>query len=161
MSVRIAAEELVARAAAVGKKGRVLTDDEARSLMEDISVYPQWLAELLKTVPLCGLEIGWQASEPEPKYSGVEWIVWSDASNVISETVECYPGLAILPAGYINIASECIPSGNPYFICIHDCENPPIYQIYHEFGDEAEVLLKDGRNTVSVSLSEFFRSAVV
>jgi len=161
MSVQTAAEEFVARAAAVGKQGRVLTDQEAHTLMDEISVYPQWLLQLLKTVPLCGLEIGWQAYDPEPEDDGVAWLEWCDASGVISESVEAYPGLAILPAGYINIAGDSCGGGNPYFICIHDGEDPPMYQVYHDVGDEAGVILKDGRRTVSASLSEFFRSGVV
>ncbi len=161
MSVRAAAEELVTRAASSGHQGRVLTEAEARVLTDEVAGYPGWLLELLTTVPLCGLELGWQAYDPEPTFDGVEWLEWCNAAGVKSESVDCYPGLAILPAGYINVAGDSTGGGDPYFICIHDGPDPPLYQVYHDVGSEAEAILRDGRRLVSAKLSEFFRSAIV
>src|SRR4051794_21060174 len=102
MTVREAAETLVERATARGLRGRVIPADEMRKVVDTLGgAYPAWLAELLTTVPLCGLELGWQEFEPEPDYDGRSWLIWSDAEGILSESAECYPGVAILPAGYV------------------------------------------------------------
>lgn len=161
MSVRAAAEELVARALSLGQRGRVLTTQQAGALADDVDAYPSWLVDLLTAVPLCGLELGWQAHAPEPTFDGVLWLMWSDATGVRSESLECYPGLAILPAGYVNVAEDSMGGGDPYFICIHEGSDPPLYQVDHDVGSEAETILRDGRRLVAASLSEFFRSAII
>jgi hypothetical protein len=99
MAVRAAAEELVARAAAVGLRGRTLTPGERQQVAAALPVYPAWLLELLSSVPLCGLRLGWQAYPPEPDFDGVLRVEVSDAAGILSESLELYPGLAIAPAG--------------------------------------------------------------
>jgi hypothetical protein len=119
------------------------------------------MAELLTAIPLGGLEIGWQAYEPKDDYDGVEWIELSDASGIRSESIECYPGLAILPAGYINIGSCSGGSGDPYFISVDEGDDPPVYQVYHDVGDTAEAILTEGRRCVASSLSLLFQTAII
>ena len=70
------AEALVARAAACGKRGRTLSTDERNRLTAALPVYPTWLLDLLSAVPLCGLELGWQAYDPEPGFDGVQAPQW-------------------------------------------------------------------------------------
>ncbi|WP_020470618.1 hypothetical protein [Zavarzinella formosa] len=157
MSVREAAEELVTRAAAAGRRGRVLTSDEASMLTDEVTGYPGWLAELLAQVPLCGLELGW----PEPELGEPQWLEWADANAAKSESVEFYPGLAILPAGYVNVAADAGGGSDPFFISVHEGPDPALYQIYHDVGSEAEDILRDGRKLVAPSLSAFFKSALI
>jgi hypothetical protein len=162
MHLRNAAESLVSRARARGRRGRTLTSDELQTLNRALDgVYPQWLADLLASVPLCGLELGWQAYPPESDFDGVEWLEWSDAAGVISESLECYPGLAILPAGFINIGSCSSGSGDPYFVSVHEGEDPPLYHVYHDVSDRAEVILNEGCLLVAPHLSEFLASALL
>lgn len=162
MQLRDAAESLVSRATACGMRGRTLTSAEIETLSRALKgVYPLWLSDLLVSFPLCGLELGWQAYPPESDYDGIEWLEWSDAVGVISESLECYPGLAILPAGFVNIASCSGGSGDPYFVSIHEGEDPPLYQVYHDVSDRAEVILAEGRVLVAPHLSEFLTSALL
>lgn len=68
-----------------------------------------------------------------------------------SEMLECYPGTAIREHGYICVAGCTLGSGDQYYICNSDGDDPPLYQIYHDVSDVA-----DGRAGVFPSLSELF-----
>lgn len=161
MDVQVAAEALVARAAAHGVRGRTLTIDERQRLASALPVYPTWLLDLLSTVPLCGLELGWRAFEPAPDFDGVLWIEVSNADGILWESLEGYPGLGILPAGYVNFGGDSGGGGDPYFLPVHEGEDPPLYQVYHDVGADAESILADGRQLVASRLSEFFRLALL
>lgn len=160
MPIRTAAEGLVARAAALGLRGRVLTPDERARIAAELPVYPGWLLDLLSSVPLCGLRLGWQAYDPQPNFDGVLWVEVSNAHVILSESLEAYPGVAILPAGYVNFGGGD-GSGDPYFICTGEGEDPPLYEVYHDVSSEAETILAEGRKLVSTRLSEFFNVAVL
>lgn len=88
-------------------------------------------------------------------------MIWSDAPGVRSESLECYPGLAVLRNGYLNVAYCSHGSGDSYFINVYEGDDPPIYQLYHDVSDQPEVILAEGRRVVAASLSEFFGRALV
>lgn len=155
------AEALVARAAACGKRGRTLTDDDRSRLIAALPVYPTWLLELLSAVPLCGLELGWQAYAPEPSFDGVSWVEVSNVEGILWESLEGYPGLAILPVGYVNFGGDSGGGGDPYFIPINEGVDPPLYQVYHDVGSDAATILAEGRRLVAPRLSEFLGTAVL
>jgi hypothetical protein len=160
--VREAAEELVHRARASGHMGKTIARDDMDQLVADTGGrIPPWLADLLVSTPLSGLELGWQACEPEADFDGVRWLELSDARDIRSESVECYPGFAILDRGFISIASCTHGSGDPYFISVDEGDDPPVYQVYHDVGEQPGEILAEGRQLVARSLSEFFRTAHV
>lgn len=161
MVVRASAEALAARAESLGLVGRTLTADEVQRLTTALPVYPAWLLSLLAGVPLCGLELGWQTCDPEPDFDGIEWVEVSDADRILWESLEGYPGLAILPAGYVNFGGDVGGGGDPYFIPINEGEDPPVYQVYHDVGSDAATILAEGRRLVAPRLSDFFRSAML
>jgi hypothetical protein len=99
------------------------------------------LLELLSAVPLCGLELGWQAFAPEPGFDGVSWVEISNADRILWESLEGYPGLGILSAGYVNFGGDAGGGGDPYFVPIHEGDDPPLYQVYHDVGTDAETIL--------------------
>ena len=159
MSVQQQALELVRRAERIGQRGQVIPPSDLADLTRDLGVsIPAWLFELLTTVPLAGLEFGWQ-EDAERGLDGVAWLIWSDARNIRSESLECYPGRAILPMGYICVASCSAGSGDPYFITIEDGDDPPLYRIYHDVSDHADAILDGAKHLVVPSLSAFFREA--
>ena len=161
-TVRESAEDFIRRARAEGQIGKTISRDDMDRLVADTGGrIPPWLAELLVTQPLSGLEAGWQAYPPEPAFDGVMWLEISDARNVRSESLECYPGLAILDRGFINIASCSMGSGDPYFITADEGDDPPVYQVYHDVSDQPDAILAEGHQLVARSLSEFFRTARV
>jgi hypothetical protein len=161
VTLAAAAHLLAARTTALGRKGHTLTTDERERLIAAIPAFPGWLLELLSTVPLCGLELGWQASKPEWDDDGLAWVRISDADGILKESLELYPGLAILPAGYLNLCGDATGGGDPYFIPMHEGEDPPLYQVYHDVGEDADSILAAGRVLVAPRLSEFFRTAVL
>ena len=88
------------------------------------------------------------------------WVEVADADGILSESLEFYPGLAILPVGYVNFGGGD-GSGDPYFICVHEGEDPPLYEVYHDVGADAKSILAEGRKLVAPRLSEFFRVALL
>ena len=161
MTVRLAAEDLVARATARGIHGRTLTLEERQRVSSSLSIYPAWLLDLLSHVPLCDLELGWQAFDPEPDYDGVNWVRVSDADGLLWESLEGYPGLGILPAGYVNFGGDADGGGDPYFLPVNEGDDPPLYQVYHDVGADTEIILTEGRRLVTPQLSEFFKTAIL
>jgi hypothetical protein len=160
--VRHAAEELVRRAHAIGLVGTTIARGDMDQLVADTQGrIPLWMVDLFVSTPLSGLELGWQAYEPTVDFDGVAWLTMSDARGIRSESLECYPGLAILDRGFINIASCADGSGDPYFISADDGDDPSVYQVYHDISDQPDTILTEGRRRVAASLSEFFRSARV
>lgn len=76
-----------------------------------------------------------------------------------SEMLECYPGMAIYPHGYLCIAGCTAGSGDQYYICGADGQDPPVYQIYHDVSDVAEEIIANGRCLVFPKLSQLFEVA--
>jgi hypothetical protein len=161
MTIRTAAEALVARADSLGLRGRTLPAEERQRLTAALPVYPVWLLDLLSAVPLCDLELGWQAYDAEPGFDGVAWIEVSNAVGILSESLEAYPGLAILQAGYVNFGGDSGGGGDPYFVPIHEGDDPPLYQVHHDVGTDAATILIEGRRLVAARLSEFLRTAAL
>jgi hypothetical protein len=130
-----AAQDLVSRA---GKRGLTVTPADFDALAVELGIsIPPWFRELFTTVPICGLELGWQAFEPKGDFDGVAIIEWADADGIRSESLECHPGCAIRESGYINVGGDPTGGGDPYFISVYDGDDPPLYQIYHDISDQA------------------------
>ena len=146
-----AAREFVKRAAAAGNQGRVDDENALRDLnMELGQRIPEWLILLNSTEPLLGLEIDWRAGE----FDGS--INWADAGRIRSESVECYPGIAILDRGFVNVGSDS--SWEPYFIPTDRGDDPPVFQVYYEGGTNRSDEIFD-LFEVSPRLSLLFRMA--
>jgi len=121
---------------------------------------PTWYIELVTTVPLTELEIGWQEPGHNQPDDDIYWVEWLDAQTIRQEGLDLHPGKSILPRGYLCIgSSNC--AGDQYFISIHNGDNPPLYRIDYETNGDAEEILTKGRNLVTFSLSEFFRCGEV
>ncbi len=84
---------------------------------------------------------------------------WMDIRNMRSEMLECYPGMAIRECGYICVAGCTLASGDQYYICNSDGDDPPLYQIYHDVSDVADEIIADGREVAFARLSELFETA--
>jgi hypothetical protein len=162
MAIRPSAETLVARAAASGIRGRTLTQEERQRVSDALPLYPTWLLDLLSTIPICGLRLGWRAFDSDPDFDGdgVVFVEVSDAEGILSESMELYPGIGILSAGYVNFGGSD-GSGDPYFVCVHEGDDPPLYEVYHDVGSDAETILAEGRKLVAPTLSEFFKRAIL
>ena len=156
------ASALAARAQASGCLGSVEDAAEWKRLNADLGgIIPDWYITLMTSVPLSGMEFGRQAFEPEPGDDGVLWLWWMDANSIRSEMLEAYPGIPLLQAAYLCVAGCSHGTGDQYFIPTTEGDNPPLYSIYHDVGEEAEEILTNGREEIAPSLSDFFRTAQV
>ena len=152
--VEEAASQFVQRASAAGRSGCLGDKDALVALNAEMGHrIPEWLISLIATVPLCGLEVDWQANDLD----GL--IEWADANGIRSESIECYPGLAILERGFVNIGCDPCGSGDSYFIPTDRGDDPPVFQVYHDISDQADEILSRGLFEVSPRLSDLFREA--
>jgi hypothetical protein len=151
------AKKFIDKAGKIDKNqlGRTATSEELALLKEKFGDrIPSWYYYLISELPLIHMEIGWQAYEPDDDYDGVEYVEILDPKHMIEESFEYYPGISIIDKGYVCIG------GDPYFINFNS-DNPPVYQIYHDYGDQADAILKNGKAKVAKSLVELFRNGIV
>jgi hypothetical protein len=97
---------------------------------------------------------------PDGEDDGVAFVEWAAAADIRSESIDRYPGLAIRGLGYVNVAGND-GSGDPFFVCVHDGDDPPLYRVFHDVSDKGDVIVADGRELVAPALSSFFDSAIV
>ena len=116
-------------------------------------IFPDWYCDVLSRVPICGVELEWPDPNDDGELLGAEWM---DIRSMRSEMLECYPGLAIRPNGYICIAGCTLGSGDQYYICGSDGDDPPVYQIYHDVSDVGDEIIANGRSVIFPKLSELF-----
>ena len=157
------AKQFLDRAKQLDEKyiGRQATQEEINQLASAFSnKLPNWFIHMLRELPLIGLEVGWQADEPEDDYDGIQYVDIYKPTQMIDESITAYPGIPILEKGYVCIGGDPTGSGDPYFIDFSS-EDAPVYQIYHSAGHTAEDILKHGRVKVADSLAEFFRAGIV
>jgi hypothetical protein len=152
-----AARSLASR---VGNRGLTIprADFDALAVELDLAI-PPWFKELFTTVPICGLELAWQAFEPECDYDGTQVLEWADGPGMRSESLECYPGCVIREHGFVSVGGDATGGGNPYFINLNEGEDPALYQIDHDISDQAAEIIASGRRLVSKTLSAFLMSA--
>ena len=157
------AKNFIEKAEKLGEKyiGRTATNEEIQLLNDKFGdKIPSWYCKLISELPLIHMEIGWQAYEPEEDYDGIAYVEIYQPSHMIDESFEAYPGIPILERGFICIGGDPTGSGDPYFINF-DSQNPPVFQIYHDSGDNPDEILKHGKAEVANSLAEFFRNGVI
>jgi hypothetical protein len=161
-NLRKAAKTLSDRAETAGQRGRIIPGVEFERLASDLGLtLPTWMFDLFTSIPLSGLRLGWQCSQPDEDYDGIATVLWSNASDIRSESIGCYPGLAIRAAGYVNVGCCAHGSGNPYFVNITEGSDPPLYQVQHDVSDQAEVIISKARQLVAPRLSRFFETAIL
>lgn len=135
-------------------EGVVIDSKQWHSLNSKMGqIIPEWLIDLFTTYPLSYAILEITDEDDEEMEYALEFVCPESMEN---ESIEAYPGCAILELGYICIAEDPTGGGDPYFISISEGDNPPVYQIYHDVGDVGEEILAEGRQRVANSLSELF-----
>jgi hypothetical protein len=157
-NVLASALEVVERAKREGQTGRPAASDELNRLARDLGTnLPDWYRELLASVPLIGLEFGVVVPESEP--DEVSWLEWLSPGSICSESLELYPGIAVLRHGYLCVGGCSHGTGDQYFLKISAGDDPPLFQIVHDVGDEADLILQNGLIEIAPALSVFFGEA--
>jgi hypothetical protein len=158
-NVLTSARELVERAKRHGQTGRVAASDELDRLSRDLGAnLPDWYRDLLAAVPLIGLELGVSVPDSEPD-DETSWLEWLGPGSIHSESLELYPGIAVLQHGFLCVGGCSHGTGDQYFLKTTLGDDPPLVQIDHEIGDDADLILTRGLNEIAPALSAFFAVA--
>jgi len=64
--------------------------------------------------------------------------------DILKESNDYYPGIAVKQFGYLPIGSCLSGSGDPYFINTKEGVNGKLYRVRHESGTEENFALKGG-----------------
>jgi hypothetical protein len=153
-TVKQAVESYLAKATDTGRR---VSHTEIKELQARLTIpLPDWYVELLSTYPLAGLDLDFPLYEAEGDEDGYFPIEIATPQNIISETEECYPGLAIRELGYACLAIDPTGGGDPYFIKVAEGDNPPVYQVYHDVSDVGTEIEAMGMVKIADSLAEFF-----
>jgi hypothetical protein len=139
--------------------GRTINHQEADDLTKAISpsLLPGWLVNWLLTYPLVETDFSLSASDDNSEL-GVE-MKWLSPPQIISETVEAFPGIAAAGSGYLPIGMCLEGSGDYYFLKTTAGDDPPFVRIPHDAVDAERRLRDDQVEIVAPSLSEFIEKA--
>lgn len=118
--------ELARALAARSSKARTADAAELAALNEELEGrIPAWYIELLTTVPLCGFEVT----------AGRKHLQFLDAGGIRNETLKTHQFQLIKRGGYVAIAYDH-KYYDTFFLKSPGSEDPPVYQINHEDGEE-------------------------
>jgi hypothetical protein len=164
--LRSAAMDLVERAKAKGVAGKTANTEMLRQLNLQLNgQIPEWYQELILTIPICGLEIGWQQWEPDENVKeddGIGWLEIYHEDGIRQDCLQFEPGSTVFKRGFLCIAGDSSTCETLYVVSLSAGDNPPVYQIYEddvyeddqddwEAGDFPGIV-------VAESLAELFRS---
>jgi hypothetical protein len=153
------ARELVERAKRDGQTGRLAEPDELDRLARDLGTHlPAWYRSLLATEPLIGLELGLIVPELDED-DEISWLRWLDPGSISTESLELHPGMAVLEYGYLCVGGCSHGTGDQYFLKTSVGDDPPLVQIAHDAGVDADTILQNGVFQIAPKLSRFFAEA--
>lgn len=150
--VMTSAKEMIQRS---GTSTRIASVREINDLNEKLDIkLPEWLIELMTTVEVCDSKL--VVPLDEEAELRIEFL---NPESISKECLLYVPGCAVHKNGYICIGLE-IGIGNPCAINIHEGNNPPVYLLDHEYGEETEMII-DNKLTVVNRLSDLFLVATM
>ncbi len=123
---------------------------------------PNWYIELLTEFPIAKLKIGipfnygWETLKNK-KQSELPFMPteFNDLENIEFITTEEFPGSELIKGNYICIAEDTNKEGDGFYINTKE-ENPSVIYIYHDCGNNASELIKNGQ-IISKSFSDFLK----
>lgn len=147
------AQELVLRSETAG---RTANEEEMITLKEKMGgKFPAWLMKLMNTIPVYDSLL---AIPIENEDFDIE-INFLNSQLIIEETFLAVPGCAVFEEGYICIG--LIRSlANPIAINIYEGNNPPVYILDHDYGEDTELIIEN-RQMIAESLSELFSFTIL
>lgn len=148
----------VKRANEHGEVGRCLTEVEAADLVQSTrGRVPDWYASMMTQVPLA--ELSFTSGEMDEEGDRPHSLKWNDHVWLQGESLDAYPGLAILDRGYFCFASDMSGGGNPFFLLDGPDGNPAVYEVFHDAGTEADKIIAEACELMSPTLSAFLDAA--
>ena len=140
--------------------GRLITEQEVQDLKREIppELLPASLLMLFLTYPL--VESTFRLTEAQDDSGlGVE-MKWLTPRQMISETIEAFPGIAAASSGYLPIGM-CLDGSGDYYFVRPTVSDPLVVRIPHDAVDGEQRLREDLVEIVSTSLSEFIDKAKI
>ncbi|MFS0862117.1 SMI1/KNR4 family protein [Fredinandcohnia sp. 179-A 10B2 NHS] len=141
-------------------KTRVATKDEITLLKKELGEnLPDWLIQLMTSFPICSsqLFIPYTVEGDDEEYELL--IDLLDPEEMIVENKHAIPGCAVFDRGYLCIGVES-RIGDSYAINIYEGNNPPVYLLNHEYGEETEKIINN-KELVIEQLSDLFSLATL
>ena len=163
MTLLEAAKSALERSSTEGKTASVGSLNDLNAKLGGL--IPNWYFELITTLPICNLELGWQRSEPEDDFDGIEGVQILDVDLLDEINCDSYPGIYLTPARYLVIGYGSSWAGNCFVIPTDQGEDPPLYEVWHDVAQNTEDLIRaiqSGQcSKVAERLSEFMNTAKI
>ena len=140
-------------------RGTRATDDDIHFLKSRLptSLTPDWLMALLRGHALAG--VGFSLNEDHDESGLGAELIWLTPAQIVSESIECQPGLSVLSHGFLPIGACAEGSGDPYFLDLRDSSaDPALVRIPHDYASSGPYPYEK-IEVVTSSISEFFRTS--
>jgi hypothetical protein len=143
-------------------KGSLTSSSDAQMLVDRLpdGLVPAWLVKAMCDYPLAGTSF--ELTEGNDESGLGADLQWFSPKMMLEEALQFYPGISVLPLGYLPVAGCLLGSGDPYFLRVRDAKisDAVLVRVPHDFaiGDPyPEELIE----VVASSLSKFLQLAAV
>lgn len=137
---------------------RVASITEINLLRDELGEnLPEWLINLMSQVPICSSQLVVPYAGENEEFELL--IDFLDPSELIQENKSLVPGCAVFNKGYLCIGVEN-GVGNPYAINIREGNNPTVYLLDHDYGEDTEQIIKN-KVVIVERLSDLFSIALI
>jgi hypothetical protein len=144
--------------------GRVMNLDDINSLIQGLKVFDCTdILRMMSEYPLAGCHFSTvEDNDDDDAAVGID-LQWMNLSQILSESLECYPGKSALKFGYIPIGMCSMGSGDYYYLKIEaeTKEDPPLVRIFHDELDINYELTNNAVVIITNQLSLFLESAEI
>ena len=151
--------DLCLRSISPNLRGTRATDGDINFLQSRLpaSLTPDWLMALLRGHPLGGVGFSLNADHDESGI-GAE-LIWLTPAQIVSESVECQPGISVLSHGFLPIGACAVGSGDPYFLDLRNSsDDPPLVRVPHDYASSRPYPCAK-IEIVTSSMSDLFRNS--
>ncbi|MBX5268671.1 hypothetical protein HJB99_08285 [Rhizobium sp. NLR17b] len=120
-----------------------------------------FLFDLMQRFPLSGTT--WELPEAADKSGQGVQLQWLTPEQIADESLNAYPGISVVHAGFIPIGSCMLGSGDPYFLKFKGAgiRNPPLVRVPHDYASEGKPYPEEQIEIVSATLEDFFLDATI
>ena len=160
-------EEVFKFLQATNQNGSCMSHKELLSVNSAINnVMPNWYIDFASSVPISGIEIDWQAYEPEEDFDGIETIQIVDEAMLKELNIDCYPGCYLNQMGYFVFGYGATNAGNCFAFHNDSKVDPGIYEVWHDAAHSIKELKeafkdKKGVTLVANDIIQLFRKAII
>ena len=144
--------------------GITIDQSEINILVESLKLFDSTnILSIMSEYPLSGCYFSTvEDNEDEDSDVGIDF-QWMNLSQILSESLDCYPGKSALKFGYIPIGMCSMGSGDYYYLKIEaeTKEDPPLVRIFHDELDINYELTNNAVEVVTHQLSLFLESAEI